>query len=250
MTTIAEVKRWTRPILAEHPDLALKPRLLYLRPVHHIYRTIMFMGSSDRTHPKPRSNYHLLIAPPGAYSSNNWDCELIAGWSTDADFPDRLARVIRESLDHELRPLETIEGLYTFIGKDAADWGYLLERLSHGAPLHAVTPAALGRLSEACDVAQTYIDNNEGPLLQRLARQEEEATRGRRHQREDALSWAKLTRRFLRPMEELRQLIAVAKLNDRQAVAALLHQWEAQNARRHDIEDVWEPTPFPLERDL
>lgn len=248
MTTIAEVKRWTRPILAEHPDLALKPRLLYLYPVHHIYRTIMFMGSSDRTHPKPKSNYDLLFAPPSARSNDNWNRELIAGWSTDADFPDRLARVIRESLDDELRPLGTIEGLYAFMGRDAADWGYLPERLSHAAPLHAVTLAALGRLSEACTVAQTHIDNNEGEQLRRLAAAQAMLVKPREKYRAELM--IKSASYFLRPMNELRQLIAVAKVNDRGAVAALLHQWESQNARRHDIEDAWEPTPFPLERIL
>jgi len=248
MTTIAEVKRWTKPILAEHPDLALKPRLLYLRPVHHIYRTIMFMGSSDRTHPKPKSDYDLLFAPPSAHSNDNWNRELIAGWSSDADFPDRLAKVIREALDDELRPLETIEGLYAFIGKDAAAWGYRPERLSHGAPLHAVTLAALGRLSEACAVAQTHIDNNEGEQLSRLAEAHAMLVKPREKYHAELMIGS--ANYFLRPMDELRQLIAVAKVNDRQAVAALLHKWEAQNAKRHDILDVWEPTPFPLEHDL
>jgi len=48
----------------------------------------------------------------------------------------------------------------------------------------------------------------------------------------------------------MRQLIALAGVNDRAAVAALLHEWEEHNARRLGVEDVWEPTPFPLERDL
>ena len=250
MTTIAEVKRWTRPILAEHPDLALKPRKLYLRPVHHIYRTILFVGASDRTHPRPWANYSVLFAPPSARSSDNWSRELIAGWSTDPDFADRLARVIRESLANTLRPRGSIEGLYASMGSSANDWGYDPARLSHGAILHAVVLAALGHLAQACAVAQTHIDSNEGPLLESLAEQMGRATRGRRHERESALSGAKVNRYFLGPMDELRQLVAVTKANDRQAVAALLHQWEYERVQRLGVEDLWEPTPFPLEREL
>ncbi len=51
-------------------------------------------------------------------------------------------------------------------------------------------------------------------------------------------------------MDDMRQLIARASINDRRGVAHLLHEWEKQNARRLEVEDDWEPTPFPLERDL
>lgn len=64
MTTIAEVKRWTRPILAEHADLGLKPRKLYLRPVRHIHRYIHFLGSYDRALPKPTACFNILSVPP------------------------------------------------------------------------------------------------------------------------------------------------------------------------------------------
>ena len=250
MTTIAEVKRWTRPILAEHPDLALKPRMLYVRPVHHIFLTIMFVGASDRTLPRPRANHRLLFAPPSARSSDNWSRELVAGWSTDPDFADRLARVIRESLANTLRPRGSIEGLYAAMGSSAKDWGYELGRLSHAGILHAVVLAALGRLAESCAVAQAHIDNNEGPLLESLARQMDRATRGRRHERASALSGAKVNRYFLGPMDERRQLVVVTRANDRQAVAALLHQWEHERVQRLGVEDAWEPTPFPLELGL
>jgi|GEM_PF-1829094 hypothetical protein len=251
MTTIAEVKRWTRPILAEHPDLALKHRLLCVRPVHHIFLTIMFVGASDRTLPRPRANQSVLFAPPSARSSDNWGCELMAGWSTDPVFADRLASVIREALANTLRPRGSIEGLYAAMGSSARDWGYELGSLSHAGILHAVVLAALGRLAESCAVAQAHIEHNEAPLLQKLARTEAAATVGtRRREREQALSSAGVARYFLEPMNELRQLVAVTRTNDRQAVATLLHQWEQDRVGRLGIEDLWEPTPFPLERDL
>lgn len=246
MTTIAEVKKWTRPILVEHPDLALKPRLLYLRPVRHVHRSIFFVGSSDRTHPKPWADYRLLFGPPSGPQSDNWGRELRVGWSTDPQFQNELATNVGEILDNFLRPVGTIEGLYARMGERNLAWSLKADRLSNKPILYAAVLAALGRLREAAAIAQNYIDVNEGPLL----RQAEafEATRGKR------LSISKPipldVSYFLPPMNELRRLIAVSAANDRRATAALLHEWEEHGARRQGIEDDWEPTPFPLERDL
>ena len=246
MTTIAEIKQWTRPILAEHPDLALKPRMLYLRPVRHIHRSIFFTGSSDRAHPKPWANYKLLFGPPSGPQSDNWDHELLVGWSTDPQFQHELETSVRETLDEFLRPVGTIEGLYARMGEPDLAWSFKADRLSNKPILYAVVLAALGRLQEAAAIAQNYIDVNEGPLL----RQAEafEATRGKR------LSLSKPipldVSYFLKPMTELKRLIALLTANDRRAIAAMLHEWEQHGARRRGIEDVWEPTPFPLERDF
>jgi hypothetical protein len=34
---------------------------------------------------------------------------------------------------------------------------------------------------------------------------------------------------------------------DRRGVARLLHRWEADSVKRMDLEEFWEPTPFPIE---
>jgi hypothetical protein len=244
MTTAPEVKRWTRSILAEHLDLALKPRLLYLRPVHHVFRTILFIGSSDRTHPKPCSNYVLLFSPPSGSNGNNWNRELMAGRSTDPEFQNNLARTVGEALE-DLRPVGSIEGLADRIGSDRFERAKTLDGLSHEPMIYASILAALGRLAEAAAMAQNYIDKNETRLLAQLAHgQAIRAQKPRSHEGQFAIGHAS---HFLKPMNELRQLVAASSADDRRAVAALLHDWERQGARRQNIEDIWEPSPFPIE---
>lgn len=247
MTTIAEVRKWARPILAEHADLALKPRQLYLRPIRHIYRYIDFLGSSDRTHSKPTAGFVIMFAPPTGRLSDNWWRELIVGWSTDIGFQDTLAAHIRQTLDYPFRALATIEDVYRLMQENRLHWqhGSLLP-LSNDAFLHASVLAALGHLSEASAVAQAYIDKEQARYLAVRARGEALLEKPRK--RWEGEMDIRLANNFLKPMDDMRQLIALASANDRPAVAALLHDWEAKNARRLEIEDVWEPTPFPVER--
>lgn len=249
MTTVADVKRWTRPILAEHPDLALKPRKLYLRPVHHIFRYVHFLGSSDRTFSRPTAGFMILFAPPTGRLSDNWSRELIVGWSTDAGFQDTLAAHVRRTLDHPFRPLAGIEDLYRLMQESRLHWQHQeLLPLSSDAFLQASVLAALGCLPEACAVAQAYIDREEGTWL--AVRADAEVLLDKPRKRSEGESPIRLANHFLKPMDDMRQLISFASANDRRGVATLLHKWEEQNARRLEIEDDWEPTPFPLERDL
>jgi hypothetical protein len=249
MTTIAEVKKWTRPILAEHADLALKPRMLYMRPVHHIHRYIHFLGSSDRTLSKPTAVFMILFAPPTGRLSDNWWRELIVGWSTDAGFQDTLAAHIRQTLDYPFRALAGIEDLYRLMQENRLHWQHQTELpLSHDAFLHACVLAAIGRLPEACAVAQAYIDKDEGKWLEVRARGEALLEKPRK--RWEGEMDIRLADNFLKPMDDMRQLIARASANGLRAVADLLHEWEEQNALLLGIEDDWEPTPFPLEGDL
>lgn len=249
MTTIAEVKRWTRPILAEHADLALKPRMLYLRPVHHIHRRIRFLGSSDKTFSTPLAEFLILFAPPTGRLSDNWSRELIVGWSTDAGFQDTLAAHVRRTLDYPFRALAGIEDLYRLMQESRLPWQHQAELpLSHDAFLHASVLAALGRLSEACAAAQAYIDREEGAWLG--VRADAEVLLDKPRERSEGESRIRLANGFLKPMDDMRQLISLASADDRRGVATLLHQWEEQNASRLEIEDDWEATPFPIERDL
>ena len=48
MTTAAEVRRWLKPLLKQHPDLVLVGRNLIIPPVHHVLRGIFFDASWDK----------------------------------------------------------------------------------------------------------------------------------------------------------------------------------------------------------
>lgn len=145
--------------------------------------------------------------------------------------------------------MATIENLYRLMQESRLQWQHQTELpLSNDAFLHACVLAALGRLSDACAIAQAYIDKEEPRYLSIKARGK--ALLEKKRTRSEAESTIQLANWFLNPMDDMRKLIALARVNDRHAVASLLHEWEEQNARRLEIEDAWEPTPFPLERDL
>ena len=66
MTTVREVRRWTKGILAEHDDLVLNARELCVEPVQHIYRAISFIGSSERAFSKPTVVFGALFVAADA----------------------------------------------------------------------------------------------------------------------------------------------------------------------------------------
>jgi hypothetical protein len=45
----------------------------------------------------------------------------------------------------------------------------------------------------------------------------------------------------------VRELCAKLAEDDRAGLARLLHEWEAYTVKNFKIEQLWEPTPFPLE---
>jgi hypothetical protein len=231
-------------MLLEHTDLALKSRCLYLRPVRHVFCSILFVGSSDATYPKPRSNYVLLFTPPSGSNSDNWDRELMVGWSTDPGFQEKLAQTFRATLD-DLRHVASIEGLYDRIGPERVEATKKQNGLSHKPVVYACVMAALGQLADAAVIAQNYIAKNERRLLDQLAEgrtlQEQKPKNGNAQYLIDVAS------HFLKPMYNLRLLADLASSGDNVGVATLLHEWEARNAKRLGLEDAWEPTPFPLE---
>ena len=126
-----------------------------------------------RPYAKPTAFFNILFAPPSGRLSDNWDRELIVGWSTDAGFQEKLATAIRQTLDHPFRRLAEVEDLYRLMQEDRLHWQHQNELLlEHDAFLHASVLAALGRLPEASAVAQAHIDKDESRWLAVRARGE------------------------------------------------------------------------------
>ncbi len=48
-------------------------------------------------------------------------------------------------------------------------------------------------------------------------------------------------------LSELKRLSVLAAAGDRIGVGALLREWEIEMIKWWGIEDLWEPTPFPVE---
>lgn len=229
MTTGAEVKRWTKGILAEHADMVLEKRNLYVTPMRHIYRAIGFAGSSSRTFPTPTAVYGALFAPPYVQTSPSIGLQLQVMYSTDPSFAADLAQSVRAAM-LTLRRLDTVESLYALTLEDGLIWAVPCTALSWMPPLQAAVLAAMGNLPEACRVAGQVIDRADETRLQGLPLDTQALLAQRRR--------------------GVKALHTLAAANDRRGVAALLHQWEAARVIERGIAHLWEPTPFPLERGL
>ena len=249
MTTVAEVKRWTKGILAEHPDLVLEKRNLYLLPLRHIYRAIEFLGSSQRTFPTPAGRFGVLFAPPSVQMSHSNGFYLQVGYSTDPHFQELLESETRKVLEGSLRRLHSVEAFYELTLEDNLIWRVLCTGLSWSPMLQATVLAALGKFPEVCLVTAAYIETADEPgLLAQLA--SGQALQAKRPRSSDASYHIRSATTFLRRLSDMKLLRDRAQVADRRGIAALLHQWEQDRVQRLGVEHLWEPTPFPLEREL
>jgi len=244
MTTAAEVKRWTKPILAEYPELRLHKRELYLSPTHHLHRSILFAGSSDRTFPKPVADYLVLFMPPSYPAGYAWSNQLSVGWSTDPEFAEKLIVCIRQVVNDVLRPLHSIEGLIS-LNDTVVMSGFPTTRIGHYPVLHTVVAAAMGHLDEACQVADAHLEAREEKQTQVL--KEGLALQSKRPKSSRAAYMIRGATEGLQQLEEIKQLANYARNGDRVAIAGLLHQWEAKQVQKLGLEYAWQPSPFPLE---
>ncbi|WP_338721498.1 hypothetical protein [Devosia sp. XK-2] len=244
MTTAAEVKRWTKSILAEHPDLRLNKRELYLSPTHHIHRFILFAGSSDRTFPTPVASYRILFMPPSYPTGYAWSNQLSVGWSTDPEFAEKLIVCVRQVVNEALRPLHSIEGLISLNNTQAVR-GFGTTRIGHYPVLHAVVEAAMGHLDEVCNIVDARVAALEPGLNQTLSAGL--VLQAKRPKSSDAAYMISGAIKGLQQLDEVKQLANYARKGDRGAIAGLLHQWEAKQVQKLGLEYAWQPTPFPLE---
>lgn len=245
MTTAAEVKRWTRPLLARHPDLLLVGRDLLLRPLNHIYRAIRFMGSSQRTYPNPTASFGVLFVPPSVPMSHTFGLDLMVGHSTDSGFAAKLSQMTDDALERGLRRLDTIQALYELTCEDGLLWNLAGTGLLHSPPLQAAVLAALGKLEDLCAAVDAELAENEVGYLELLEEGLIERERGGRDNWGDHK--VSVANTYIARHKDMKLLADLARSNDRASIAAQLHQWEAQRIDKLGLEPYWQPSPFPLE---
>jgi len=121
------------------------------------------------------------------------------------------------------------------------DW----ESLDNHPDFHAPVLAALGRLEDASTVALSFVEANEARWRRDLADgQTLIAGHVRRGIGRDMVDFATQQLVLLSDIKTLGQF---AERGDRSGVVALLRDWERQKMRSWGLDDIWEPTPFPLE---
>lgn len=231
-------------MLESDPALVLVGRELILRPVRHLVRAIVI----DRTSITYRSNVRyylapLFFAPPGGFS---WGREMQPSRNDDPSFQAELEHECRGVISELLAPVETIAD---FVRQTTTD--YMNSPRSLGPlPLdryhryYGVCLAALGRFGEA-RAAFASMAEEEAAYSAMLARGRALLAK-RANSRSGKFSVEHATYQSA-IFAQLHQLDALLKQKDRQAIGALLRDWERRGVQDRGVEHLWEPTPFPVE---
>ncbi|GAB5507463.1 MAG: hypothetical protein Rhirs2KO_26260 [Rhizobiaceae bacterium] len=206
-----------RPLLERHADLEMRGRWIVVKPVRHVFRGIML----DRT----------SGAATTAVSSVVWhlfefQTSIPLIWKQafpwlDLSRSDQLESLfdgIERIFLPQLRAVQTVEDLVAYV-----DRHWARHRLFDTPETKVIVDAALGRLGEARAVADANI-----------------------------VRWSSNNRRW--DDVDRQQMSCLANLHDClvsgdiDAIARLLHEWEAATVKHNKLEGLWEPTPFPLEK--
>jgi hypothetical protein len=214
MTTVAQVKEVTKPLLEQNSDLALVGRLVVVKPVRHILRGIHIDRSLDPSTFTP-TWFVAVLFKYGARIGLDWGDRLYnrahGPWNVaNAETPTVMCREIEE---HALPLLRSIQSIDDFCALATSKARFPLTYLSSHDALKIIVDAARGDV----DVARAIGTN---------------IAAGR--------TWTKIS-------QITKEICALAAADDRPGLARLLHAWEAESVKRLKLEKFWEPTPFPLE---
>lgn len=227
MTTAAEVKAMVRPLLDRHPDLALVGRFLFLKPVHHFARAVIIGHTYSKDQFDPRWVVLHLFQVRTFFSLSwgdrlvNWRSPLPGIWQmSDPDVQLSLIEAIEEQALPKLRAMKTLDDYLQFVSEHMF-WNQLYD----WPHCKIITDVASGNIESARSICEDKIKHwsTDHPHFD-----EDDRAENRR----------------------LRELCACLAVDDRSGLVRLLHEWEAESVRNLKIAHLWEPTPFPLERQL
>lgn len=219
MTTIAQVKKVVQPLLQNNPDLVVVGRCVFIKPIQHVLRGIVFGQSLD---PKVFIPGWAVMFPfePRDSLPMNWGNRIYkVHWDvTDPELPIHLRQAIEKQALPRLRRIKTIEDLVGFVTKRRFPLTYL-DLYEHRKIFVDIARGDLGSARSICEYMATQPAKNRYLPLEM-------------HEEYDRIT------------KELCPLIA---RNDRAALARLLHKYEEGTIRKMKLEKYWEPTPFPIE---
>jgi hypothetical protein len=217
MTTVAQVKVVTKPLLERNDDLALVGRLVVIKPVHHLLRGVYMDRSSDPSIFQPTWFVTLLFAPHADvhfdWGERVYNRGASGQWkAADPATPHVMCEEIEKHALPLLRPVQTIDDFVAFASRERFRWTCLDDK----GFSKAIVDVACGNFESAeafcTEVAATRAKNSAPDMPDPIH-----------------LMTETLSRR------------------DRPGLARLLHAWEAASAKRLKLEEFWEPTPFPIE---
>ncbi len=223
MTTAAEIRKLVKPLLERNPDLVLVGRFVFYKQIGHLIRGIFVDRRSHKPSFYPVWTINLLFSPMKNYDGG--PCEdiypekgdkwLIDNENIDAKFADRMEKVALPKLQ-SFKTIEEFSNItYSFCG--------VILTLRQGSIRKFYIDLALGNF-DAADKA-----------LELFTRQSECRTK-----------YFYSPEHYDEIMDVVRPLV---RAQDKPAIAALLHKWEAYSVKQLKLEKYWQKTPFPIEID-
>lgn len=243
MTTIAQVKKWTRPLMAADSRLTLIGRNLVLRPVRHLVRGVFVDQTSDPFRSRLLVYAKPLFAIPSEGTGFMWSRRESTFRLDEERFESDFLEICRRGFDD----LSRIETIGDFLREADRTSGRLFESMPiHVYKLrHSVVLAALGRIDEARGILAPALTSEEAGYERTLdwAR----ATLAKKPRDAVAKVQIEIAEANRRSTSELKPLLALLEAGDRAGVGTLLRRYEEHNARLRKVDHLWEPTPFPVE---
>ena len=237
MSTAAQVAELVQPFLERNPSCKLLGRMVVLTPVQHFARGIFIDRSSTKGEIVPSWFVWTLFQPPPGYLGGfGGRLPRAFGWADKPGIQQKLLDEMEIAHADVLLPADSLAALFDAATKaDGFDALHIATR--------AVLLAGLGRLDEALSDLGQHLDFSQ-KLNQMLVEH------WRKHYRIGSRPWqrqAAMQAREQERMAALRLLQSLIRANDRAAVAALLHQWEAGGVKQLKLGNFWTPTLFPIE---
>jgi hypothetical protein len=221
VTTTREIETMLKPLLQRHPELVYHKRRLIEKPIRHVLSAVLFDGTAQPQMFRPKWYANYFLGPTFGSGTDlhiAWSVELPFlrpdGWKMNRpDLQGMLVKYVEEEGLLFIRALRRLETFKKFVSR------HELGQHLFGDPMQTMT------IQAACG----FLDS---------AKWEMKAVRIRLAKPEprDPNFYAKVA-----------TLCDLLEADDLAGMAAHLHAWEAETVRRLKLDQVWEPSPFPLE---
>ena len=243
MTTLTEIRRWTRALLAENEHLVLVKRHVVIEPVRHMLRGIFIDYTSDQSRVQLHCHVAPLFAPPSQGRVFSWTTPARIPATDDPAFAMEFLATCRRVIDTKLARIDSIAAFLDESSK-MADRAFGSVPVQQVYRTHGLLLAALGHFEEA---RAAFGPLKRDQLYFERQLEEGEALQARSPRRRIGAFLVRQASTNLAAIRHYGELVDLIEAKNWVAVGALLRQWEAFQVRQWEIEHLWTPTPFPLE---
>ena len=221
MTTVAETRKLAKSLLNQNPDLVIVGRLVFYKQVGHLLRGIYIDRCSNKLRFCPKWTIDYLFRPMEGYHigigediyPNEGDQWLIDIDKIDEKFADKMEEVALP----KLKKFQMIEEFSKITYKMCS-----VEITPDRNPIRKFyVDLALGNLESANIAFELFAKHPDYGVKQFYS-----------------------PKHYGEIMDVVRPLVHA---QDKTAIAALLHKWEAYSVKQLKLEKYWQKTPFPIE---